>query len=201
VTPATGTRLLRPTRALLPGYVAALERGWSPDNMRGAAAAREALQRIALDADGLIATTHDPEAQGPPVTLADGTQRARIPGLVRWIWADDDGPAGFAGTCGLRWMPGHAPLPPHVLGHIGYAVVPWQRRRGHATHALRAMLALAREQGLPRVELTTDPDNLASQQVITACGGVFVEHFDKGEPYGHKPGLRYVIELGDPRSG
>jgi predicted acetyltransferase len=189
------TRLLRPTRALLPAYAAALDRGWSPDNVRGAAAAQEALQRIALDADALIATTHDPQALGAPITLADGTQRARIPGLVRWIWSEEDSPSGFAGTCGLRWMPGNAALPPHVLGHIGYAVVPWQRQRGHATRALALMLSLAREQGLTRVELTTDPDNTASQRVISACGGVFVEDFDKGEPYGHKPGQRYVIEL------
>ena len=189
------TRLLRPTRALLPAYLAALERGWSPDNTRGPEAAREALQRIALDADGFLATTHDPQALGPPITLADGTQRACIPGLVRWIWSDDDGPAGFAGSCGLRWMPGHAPLPPHVLGHIGYAVVPWQRRQGHATRALALMLGVARERGLPRVEITTDPHNLASQRVITACGGVLLGPFDKGEPYGHQPGLRYVIEL------
>lgn len=189
------TRLLRPTRALVPGCVAALERNWSPDSMRGLAATREMLERFALNADGVLATTHDPLAKGPPITVADGTQRARIPGIVRWIWDEQDGPAGFAGTLGLRWMPGNAPLPPHVLGHIGYAVVPWKRRRGHATRALRLALALAREQGLTRVELTTDPDNAASQQVITACGGVFVEHFDKGAAWGHKPGVRYAIDL------
>lgn len=189
------TRLLRPTRALLPGCVAALERGWSPDNMRGLAAAREALERIALDPDAYLATSHDPQALGPPITLPDGTQRARIPGLVRWIWDTQDGPAGFAGTVGLRWVPGNAPLPPHVLGHIGYAVVPWKRQQGHATRALGLVLALAREQGLDRVELTTDPDNLASQRVITVNGGVLVGPFDKGAAYGHKPGLRYAIAL------
>jgi predicted acetyltransferase len=189
------TRLLRPTRALLPGHVAALERGWTPDNMRGLAATQEALARIAADADAYLAVTHDPEAKGPPVNLPDGTQRARIPGLVRWIWDEQDGPAGFAGTVGLRWMPGNAPLPPHVLGHIGYAVVPWKRQRGHATRALALMLALAREQGLGRVELTTDPDNEASQKVITANGGVFVEAFDKGQAWGHLPGVRYAITL------
>jgi predicted acetyltransferase len=191
----SNTRLLRPTRALLPGCVAALERGWSPDNVRGLAAAREALERIALDADAYLATTHDPQALGPPITLPDGTQRARIPGLVRWIWDAQDGPAGFAGTMGLRWMPGGAPLPPHVLGHIGYAVVPWKRRQGHGTRALRLLLALAREQGLARVELTTDPDNAASQRVITTNGGVLMGPFDKGAAYGHQPGLRYAIDL------
>jgi predicted acetyltransferase len=191
----SSTRLLRPTRALVPGCVAALERNWSPDNMRGLAAARDMLERLALDPDRVLLTTHDPQALGPPITLPDGTQRARIPGIVRWIWDEQDGPAGFAGTLGLRWLPGNAPLPPHVLGHIGYAVVPWKRQRGHATRALHLAMGLAREQGLRRVELTTDPDNFVSQRVIAACGGVLIEHFDKGAAYGHKPGLRYAIEL------
>lgn len=190
------TLLLRPSPELLPGFVSALQRGWSPDNVRGAVAAREALERIASEPEVFFLTTHDPEAKGPPVTVADGTQRPRLPGLVRWMWdAKDLGPAGFAGTCGLRWMAGHAPLPPHVLGHIGYAVPAWQRGRGHATRGLRLMLDVARSFGLPYVELTTDPDNLASQRVMAANGAVLVEHFDKGAVYGHQPGLRFRIDL------
>jgi len=192
-------RLVRPEPAHLAGYVAALERGWSPDNTRGAAAAREQLEQIASDPAAFFALMDDPDGAGPPVTLPDGTQRPRIPSLRRWMWVDEPGgeggEGGFAGSIGLRWMPGHAPLPPHVLGHIGYAVVPWKQRRGHATRALALMLAIARERGLPRVEITTDPDNLASQKVITANGGVLVETFDKGEAYGNARGLRYVIEL------
>jgi predicted acetyltransferase len=58
------------------------------------------------------------------------------------------------------------------------------------------MLPLAREQGLRHVDITTDPENLISQRVITANGGVLVEPFDKGAAYGHKAGLRFRIELG-----
>ncbi len=190
-----GTRILHPTHALLPGFCAAAEQGWSPDNIRGLVAAQEALEKIKTDADSYLAVTHDPQALGPPVTLPDGTQRARIPGLVRWIWDDDNSPAGFAGSIGLRWMPGGAPLPPHVLGHIGYAVVPWKRQQGHATQALALMLAVAREQSLREVEITTDPANVPSQKVITHNGGVLVGQFDKGQAYGHHPGLRYRITL------
>ena len=88
----------------------------------------------------------------------------------------------------------NAALPPHVLGHIGYAVVPWRQRRGHATLAL--LLPLAREQGLRSIEVTTDPDNVPSQKVITANGGALVEHFNRGEVDGHKAGLRFRIDLG-----
>ena len=38
-----------PALALLPAYTAALERGWTPDNVRGLAANRESLAGIADD--------------------------------------------------------------------------------------------------------------------------------------------------------
>lgn len=186
--------LARPGPEHLSAYVAALQRGWSPDNVRGAAAAREQLEHIERDAAGFLAQMDDPDAAAGPVTLPDGSRQPRIPSLRRWMWCGDDA-APFAGSIGLRWTPDGTPLPPHVLGHIGYAVVPWQQRRGFATRALALLLPLARERGLARVEITTDPDNVASQRVITANGGVLVERFDKGAAYGHKPGLRFAIEL------
>lgn len=184
-------QIVRPEPAHLASYVAALQRGWSPDSMRGADAAKEALERIAADPDALFLITDDPQGRGPAVTLPDGTQVPRIPGLQRWMWDEE----GFAGSINLRWMPGGAPLPPHVLGHIGYTVVPWRRRRGYATRALALLLPLARAQGLAQVELTTDLDNLASQRVITANGGVLVEHFNKPAAYGGAASLRFRIEL------
>jgi predicted acetyltransferase len=192
---AGSLRLVRPAREHLPGYVAALESGWSADTVRGAAAAQEELERIATDPDAFLALLDDPEGSGPPVTLPDGSQHPRLPSLRRWMW-DDAGDAGFVGSIGLRWARDGGPLPPHVLGHVGYAVVPWKRRRGHATRALALMLEIARERGLASVVITTDPDNLVSQRVITANGGVLVERFDKGAAYGHAPGLRYRVDLG-----
>ncbi len=188
----TPVQIVRPEPVHLASYVAALQRGWSPDSTRGADAAQEALARITADPQSLWLTTDDPQGRGPPVTLPDGTQVPRIPGLVRWMWDED----GFAGSINLRWMPGGAPLPPHVLGHIGYSVVPCKRRRGYATRALALLLPLARAQGLAHVELTTDLDNTASQRVITANGGVLVAHFNKPALYGGAASLRFRIELG-----
>ena len=189
-------RLVRPAAVHLGSYRAALERGWSPDNVRGAIAAHEQLEQIARDAATFLALMDDPEAKGLPVTLPDGSTRARIPGLRRWMWLGDDAQAdGFVGSIGLRWTADGSPLPPHVLGHIGYAVVPWHRQRGHATCALALVLPLARERGLGEVEITTDPDNRASIRVIEANGGRLLETFDKGEAYGSAAGLRYVIAL------
>jgi predicted acetyltransferase len=82
-----------------------------------------------------------------------------------------------------------------VLGHIGYAVVPWKRGRGYATRALALLLPEARKEGLTYVELTTDADNLPSQKVISNNGGVVIERFDKGDAYGGGDTLRWRIVL------
>jgi predicted acetyltransferase len=194
--PPPTTVLRAPTRALLPAYAGALERGWTPDNVRGEAANREMLARITDDPEGFVALADNRQGGGPLVTLADGSQVPRLPSVQRWIWdAADEGPAGLVGQISVRWAHGHAPLPPHVLGHVGYSLVPWQRRRGHGTRALGLLLPLARELGLPHIELTTDPENLPSQKVILANGGVLVERFDKGPVYGHSDGLRFRIDL------
>ncbi len=183
--------LLRPTSAHLDSFTDALRRGWSPDNLRPAAA-QETLDRVLADPQGFLRMAEDPQGLGPPVVLPDGTRVPRLPGIVRWMWDE----AGFAGSINLRWPRDLGPLPPHVLGHVGYAVVPWKRRRGYATRALALLLPMARAQGLGCVEITTDTTNLASQRVITANGGVLVSRFDKPAVYGGTPSLRFRIDLG-----
>ena len=169
-----GMQLVRPGPQHLAAYRTALERGWSADNVRGAVAAREELDRIDSDPAAFLALMDDPEGLGPPVTLPDGSTVPRVPSLRRWMWLPGADGGQFAGSIGLRWAKHGAPLPPHVLGHIGYAVVPWQQGRGIATRALALLLPLARERGLVHVEITTHPDNHASQGVMTANGGVLV---------------------------
>jgi predicted acetyltransferase len=183
-------RLAKPSLKALPQYVDALKRVWSPDNVRGRLAADEQLARIAEDAAAFIASQDDPEGRGPPVILGDGSQVKRLPGYYRWIWDGE-----FCGTVGFRWQPGTPELPEHVLGHLGYGVVPWKQGRGYATRALGLILPDARNQGLPWVELTTDPDNIASQRVIEANGGVLIARFTKLPAYGSTEGLRYRISL------
>ncbi len=55
------------------------------------------------------------------------------------------------------------------------------------------------DRGLEYVELTTDPDNIGSQKVIVANGGVLVERFLKTAQYGGKPALRYRIDVASLR--
>ena len=182
--------LVAPALAHLDGFVAALKRGWSPDNVMPEQAAREALARIAVDPAGFIAETDDREAKRGPVTLPDGSQVPRLPGFVLWMWDGE-----FCGQIGFRWQPGTPALPPTCLGHIGYAVVPWKRGLGYGTRALGLMLAEARREGLPYVEVTTEPDNLPSQKVITNNGGVLVERFKAAAAYGDRDELRWRIVL------
>ncbi|MFW6598089.1 GNAT family N-acetyltransferase [Propionibacteriaceae bacterium Y2011] len=59
-----------------------------------------------------------------------------------------------------------------VGGHVGYAVAPEHRRRGHATEILRQSVARLADAGVTRVLVTCDDDNIASAAVIEACGGV-----------------------------
>jgi predicted acetyltransferase len=182
--------LVWPSCEYLPSYVAALERGWSPDNLRGAAAAQEELARIASDGGAFLSSLVDREGRGSPITLPDGTVVPRLPGYQRWMWDGE-----FCGSIGFRWQPGTEALPPHCLGHIGYAVVPWKRQRGYATQALREVLSDAQAEGLRYVELTTRPDNLASQRVITANGGVLFEEFVTPASVGGHIEMRYRVDL------
>ncbi len=60
-------------------------------------------------------------------------------------------------------------LPTHVLGHIGYHVVAWKRRKGYAAQALNEILPHAKDQGLRFVELTTEIDNVGSRKTTVAA--------------------------------
>ncbi|WP_165782452.1 GNAT family N-acetyltransferase [Solilutibacter silvestris] len=80
-----------------------------------------------------------------------------------------------------------------LMGHIGYAVLPEFRGRGHATELLRLAILHARQHlGIARVLVTCDPDNHASIRVIEKNGGVFVDEVDN-----HANGVRkrrYLID-------
>jgi predicted acetyltransferase len=181
--------LVWPGREYLPRYVHALERGWSPDNLRPEASS-EQLGRIEDDPEEFVARQVDRDASGPPITLPGGAIVPRLPGFSMWMWDGD-----FCGSIGLRWQFGTSELPPYCLGHIGYSVVPWKRGRGYAKRALQLLLPHAKAEGLAYVELTTDADNVASRRVIEANGGTVVERFVKPAEYGGAESLRFRIDL------
>ena len=182
--------LVWPARGHLSSYIAALERGWSPDNLRGEPAAREQLEQISANADVFLASLVDIDACGAPIKLPDGTSVPRLPGYQRWMWDEE-----FSGSIGFRWQPGTEALPPYCLGHIGYAVVPWKRGLGYATEALHEVLLDARGRGLRYVEIATAVDNFASQRVIAANGGIVVEEFVTPLSLGGRREFRYHVRL------
>ncbi|MFF7946875.1 GNAT family N-acetyltransferase [Streptomyces griseorubiginosus] len=90
-----------------------------------------------------------------------------VPMTTLWYVQGDT----FLGTLSIRHR-----LNPYLLelgGHIGYAVRPSARRRGHATAMLRAALPVCRRLGIERALITCDVTNTASRKVIEANGGEF----------------------------
>lgn len=160
-TPAQALRLLPPGLDRLAGYAAALAAGWSPDTSQDVSASHLAALRR-----NPHAFLFDLTRQDGTVVQASGRRVRRLPGRVYWL---DDGE--FCGIINLRYLPGTDALPDYVSGHIGYAVVPWKRRRGYATSALGLILPVAGEVGLRRIEITCDDDNEPSRRVIEKNGG------------------------------
>jgi predicted acetyltransferase len=171
------TFLVVPDLAWLDGYAAALRAGWSPNTTRDVTA--EELAAIADDAARHLSVLRGETPSS--IRLPDGREVVRLPGLVRWIWDD-----AFCGSINLRYQKGTEDLPPHVSGHVGYAVVPWKRRQRHATRALALLLPIAHGLGLRRLLITCDEDNGPSRRVIEANGGIP----DGMEAPGDKPEVR-----------
>jgi predicted acetyltransferase len=85
-------------------------------------------------------------------------------------------------------------LPPTCLGHVGYTVVPWRRREGLATEALRELIPIACDLGLSYVDLTVDADNRGSQRVIEKSGGQRIGNVAKLHVYDAEETWLYRIE-------
>jgi predicted acetyltransferase len=177
-----------PQNAMLDSFVDALKRGWSPHSEVDVS--RQLLDEIKTDANGYLVKVSDKRPAGGTRTLDDGRVVPLLPQRIRWIWDGD-----FCGQINLRWQPGTSELPEYVLGHVGYAVVPWKRGHGLARKALRHMLAEARDVGLLHIDACTTTDNIASQRVIESNGGILQEQFHSHMFDATVERLRYRIEL------
>jgi predicted acetyltransferase len=80
-----------------------------------------------------------------------------------------------------------------VGGHIGYGVVPSERRKGYGTKLLNLALPVAAALGISRVLVTCDDDNIGSRKIIEKNGGVFENSIQDASSMIVK--RRYWIEL------
>jgi predicted acetyltransferase len=188
-----------PSIELLPHFQAALERGWSRNNVTPERTRLQDLEKIQADPQAFVAGLVSLAGGGDEVQLPDGSYVPRLPGYSRWVFLQKDNALDFAGTINIRYVPGSSALPHYCLGHVGYAVVPWQQGRGAATFALRQLikeaLSMGHLDGLDYLEITTQPDNATSQAVIIKCGGTLVERYTEPVMYGGLEGLRFCIPL------
>jgi predicted acetyltransferase len=172
-------RLVKPHAGLLPEYISALRTGWSPSNGHDLSGPHLA----AIEADAAAFLAQYDWLPGSMVRLPDGSAVPRLPGQLFWIDVGE-----FAGFMSFRYQIGTVDLPDNVSGHAGYGVVPWLRRRGIATSALRLVLPVAAAAGLDRILITAHPDNAASCRVIEAAGGELASDLPASDAFGPRVG-------------
>lgn len=113
----------------------------------------------------------------------EGLPEGYVPHTVFWLVEGDN----YLGRVDLR----------HELndflhreaGHIGYDVRPSERRKGYGKLALELGLQKAKEMGIQNVLITCDVDNVGSNKIIKANGGILENTIEVGE--GKSPKNRY----------
>ena len=114
----------------------------------------------------LIAKQRDAEQKG----IVDGW---KVPSTTFWLYADGV-PVGFGS---IRHFLTEALS--QAGGHIGCGIAPQFRGNGYGNEILRLLLKKADEIGLEKVLVTVDLDNMASQAVALANGGVITGRTDE----------------------
>lgn len=188
--------LVWPSESYLPGYIDALRRGWSADNVRGEVAANEELAMIAKDSGQFLRELVDRDGKARRLYCPMGPQR---PGCLVI-----DAGYGMGSSVEVSVSVGNLA---HLIfrlivlailaslwchGSVEMAMQPWRLKNFSWPRGT---------EGLVHVELTTDPTNIASQRVIEKNGGRLVERFIKPAQYENVEGLRFRIELNTSRSG
>ena len=151
----------------------------SPDDGRDI---YDMLQTMPADENGLINKANGLSFEEYKVWLAkkhkDSLQQGlvdgwKVPSTTFWLCADGL-PVGFGSvrhflTDALR----------KAGGHIGYGIAPAYRGKGYGNEILRLLLIEAKKLGIDRALVTVHLDNLASQAVALANGGVITEKTDE----------------------
>jgi predicted acetyltransferase len=145
---------------------------------------------LAMEADSFPFGLYFDEYPTWPEYLArlDALSRGAVDGWVRQDLLLGEVDGVIVGRVSLRYDLDE--FLAHEGGHVGYCVLPAHRRRGHATEMLRQSVVLMRAEGVARILVTCDDDNVASAGVIERCGGVYESTV---EGRGGVPKRRYWI--------
>ena len=98
----------------------------------------------------------------------------RVPQTVYWLIVNNV----YVGRVSIRHT-----LNDHLLkvgGHIGYDIIPSERKKGYGTALLKFALIKAKEFGIDKALLTCDEDNIGSRKIIEGAGGI-LENIIEGE--------------------
>lgn len=87
-----------------------------------------------------------------------------VPQTIYWAMAGEK----FVGILKLR----HRLWPENIASHIGYAVVPSERKKGYATEMLRLGLKKAKKLGIKNIIVSCEVSNIPSRKVIERNHGV-----------------------------
>lgn len=63
------------------------------------------------------------------------------------------------------------------FGHCGYSVRPSERQKGYATEMLKQICNIAKVHGLEQLQLSVEPNNIASVKTIKNNGGIYKRSF------------------------
>lgn len=80
-----------------------------------------------------------------------------------------------------------------ISGHVGYSVHPTYRQKGYGQTILSLLKQEAKKYGFQHLIVACDADNIASENIIRANGGVFLN--DVIDPRDQMRVKRFVIDL------
>ena len=84
----------------------------------------------------------------------------------------------YAGTIDIRHR--LTPALRKFGGHIGYQIRPSMRQKGYGTLQLKLCLPYVWQMNIDRALITCDDDNIGSQKIIEANGGILQDKVDNG---------------------